>query len=407
MASRNEKVSDACVSKHSGSGLCLGRRRCRLSIHPISDGERDGVVVAAMLGGDESAARELFQRYHQRLVRRMAYWTRDPARADDLAQDAWLKAVAALERFDEEAPFWPWLRCIGDNVARSDLRSRFLRSGEERVIYVDNDVLAQSAAQDADEARIDDGAAIATALGAISSRQRDAFLAVASAGAPMAVAAIDFGVSENAFRQLYHRARQSLRQHLEGVLGTAPVVWWHRVRWSVREALTPGSATTLAQATATVVGLVAVVGLAPVMTDGQGNASTIGGAGGMTVEAFVATQPAEGESVHDSKRQRSRLLAVSVATRPAGTAGPWKPTKGRVVPPVVEAPSVAVGGAPVRGDQSAPADPDFHYGVRVEAPGAPRQQVGYKSKDSRVEWVDEAACEAASSSPVTYCERER
>jgi len=67
---------------------------------------------------------------HQEAVFRLAYLLlRDPADADDVAQEAFVRAFLSLARFDETRPFRPWLLQITRNLARNRRRSlgRYLR----------------------------------------------------------------------------------------------------------------------------------------------------------------------------------------------------------------------------------------------------------------------------------------
>ena len=55
---------------------------------------------------------------HWRRAHRAAYLVvRDEAAAEDIAQDAFLAAIAALDRFDRRRPFAPWLHRIVVNRA--------------------------------------------------------------------------------------------------------------------------------------------------------------------------------------------------------------------------------------------------------------------------------------------------
>lgn len=79
------------------------------------------LVVLARRGSAEAAG-ALFDRYWT-LAWRAAYAiTADRALADDAAQEAFVKAFAALDRFDETQPFPPWLRRITINAAVDSLR---------------------------------------------------------------------------------------------------------------------------------------------------------------------------------------------------------------------------------------------------------------------------------------------
>ena len=79
------------------------------------------LVVRARQGSREAAG-VLFDRYWT-LAWRTAYAvTADRGLADDAGQDAFVKAFAALDRFDENQPFAPWLKRITINAAVDSLR---------------------------------------------------------------------------------------------------------------------------------------------------------------------------------------------------------------------------------------------------------------------------------------------
>jgi RNA polymerase sigma-70 factor (ECF subfamily) len=73
--------------------------------------------------GDTHAYGELV-RAHQGIAFRTAFLiTRDPADAEEAAQDGFVKAYRALGRFRRGAPFRPWLLQIVANEARNRRRS--------------------------------------------------------------------------------------------------------------------------------------------------------------------------------------------------------------------------------------------------------------------------------------------
>lgn len=82
----------------------------------------DTELVVLARRGSKEAAGALFDRYWV-LAWRAAYAiTADRALADDAAQEAFVKAFAALGRFDETQPFPPWLKRIAINAAVDSLR---------------------------------------------------------------------------------------------------------------------------------------------------------------------------------------------------------------------------------------------------------------------------------------------
>src|SRR5437870_13753302 len=91
-------------------------------------------LVRGAQRGSVSDLEALFRR-HWRPAYRAAYLVvHDAAAAEDIAQEAFLAAVRALDRFDRRRPFGPWLHRIVVNRAIDWARRRELRRrSEERV----------------------------------------------------------------------------------------------------------------------------------------------------------------------------------------------------------------------------------------------------------------------------------
>jgi len=71
-----------------------------------------------MFGGDEKAARDLLERYHRPLYGTLLRLTRNPADAEELFQETFLRAFRAGAGFDPSRRFKPWLFAIAVNLAR-------------------------------------------------------------------------------------------------------------------------------------------------------------------------------------------------------------------------------------------------------------------------------------------------
>ncbi|MCM8747625.1 sigma-70 family RNA polymerase sigma factor [Thermomicrobiaceae bacterium CFH 74404] len=79
--------------------------------------DRDLVLKARQ--GDVDAYAELVRRYSEIAFRTAYLITRDAPEAEDAAQEAFVKAYYALDRFRTGAPFRPWLLRIVANEARN------------------------------------------------------------------------------------------------------------------------------------------------------------------------------------------------------------------------------------------------------------------------------------------------
>jgi RNA polymerase sigma-70 factor, ECF subfamily len=87
-------------------------------------GERsDAALLELVATGDERAAAEFVARFQRRVFGLATTIVVDRAAAEDVAQEAFLKALDGLERFDGRRPFGAWLHRIAVNRAIDELRS--------------------------------------------------------------------------------------------------------------------------------------------------------------------------------------------------------------------------------------------------------------------------------------------
>jgi RNA polymerase sigma-70 factor, ECF subfamily len=93
----------------------------------VARAQSDRALVRDAQRGDVRALERLF-RAHWDMAQRAAYLVvHDAAAAEDIAQEAFLAAVRALDRFDRRRPFAPWLHRIVVNRAIDHARARALR----------------------------------------------------------------------------------------------------------------------------------------------------------------------------------------------------------------------------------------------------------------------------------------
>lgn len=94
------------------------------------------VLVRAAKAGDLSAFEQLVKRYDRNVFRIAQHITQNREDAEDVVQDAFLKAFENLEQFQEQSKFYTWLVRIAVNEALMKLRRR--RTG--RTVSLDEDI---------------------------------------------------------------------------------------------------------------------------------------------------------------------------------------------------------------------------------------------------------------------------
>jgi RNA polymerase sigma-70 factor (ECF subfamily) len=87
----------------------------------------DAALVRAAQQGSAEAVDELFRRHWPSAHRAAWLVVHDAAAAEDIAQEAFLSALRALDRFDRRRPLGPWLHRIVINRAIDWSRARALR----------------------------------------------------------------------------------------------------------------------------------------------------------------------------------------------------------------------------------------------------------------------------------------
>lgn len=88
------------------------------------DRQQDEAAVARALKGDDSAFAELLGRYRDRIFTFLLRLAGDARDAEDLAQEAFLRAFTKLESYDRSRPFISWLFRIAHNLAVDFLRAK-------------------------------------------------------------------------------------------------------------------------------------------------------------------------------------------------------------------------------------------------------------------------------------------
>jgi len=86
--------------------------------------ENEGVLVRRAQAGDHEAFTTLVRQYERHIYRLALNITKDPADAEDVLQEAFLKAYTNLKSFRGDSRFYTWLVRIAVNEALMKLRKR-------------------------------------------------------------------------------------------------------------------------------------------------------------------------------------------------------------------------------------------------------------------------------------------
>ena len=88
----------------------------------------DAEVVRDVLAGSERAFRELVRRYERPVLALMTRMIGDPSRAEELAQDTFVRAFQRLDTYDAGRKFSSWLLAVAHHLAVDELRRRQVRT---------------------------------------------------------------------------------------------------------------------------------------------------------------------------------------------------------------------------------------------------------------------------------------
>ncbi len=109
------------------------------TIQPIAETNEqhpDVGLVERVRGGDVSAYDELVRKYERQVFRIAQHITQNREDAQDVVQDAFLKAFEKLDQFQGNSKFYTWLVRIAVNESLMRLRRR--RTG--KMVSIDEDV---------------------------------------------------------------------------------------------------------------------------------------------------------------------------------------------------------------------------------------------------------------------------
>jgi RNA polymerase sigma-70 factor, ECF subfamily len=184
----------------------------------------DQDLVQLARSGSEKAYRELLDRYQRPVFSLVYRMVRDRERAEDLAQETFVKVFNHLESYNPKYKFSSWIFKIANNLAIDALRrkepemvsldgSRYATTTEE----VESTRITVASEDENPEQLLEAkelGEAIELAIGKLRAEYRTAILLRHVEGRPYEEIAEIMDVPLGTVKTFIHRARSELREHL-------------------------------------------------------------------------------------------------------------------------------------------------------------------------------------------------
>ena len=179
--------------------------------------DADGEVAARAAAGDGPAFRALVDSWRGRVLGFTSRMARDPALAEDLAQEVFLHLYRVLRKYDPARPFAPWMRRVMANVVLNRLRSRPPAAGSLDAFDGPGDPRSPDPAVEAE--RTEEASALRRLLEELPAGWRAVLALRYSEGLSVLEVAAALDLPENTVKTRLFRARAALRAALRPAAG--------------------------------------------------------------------------------------------------------------------------------------------------------------------------------------------
>ncbi|MEY4245561.1 MAG: hypothetical protein RLZZ245_3146 [Verrucomicrobiota bacterium] len=189
---------------------------------PVANGTIDFVLMERIGAGDHAAFSELVERYQHVVVGTVAKMLGNPAEAEDIAQQVFLRIWRNAKRYRPDAKFTTYLFTIARNLVFNESRRRSRKkevSADEREENSHYSLEASPDRQpDAELLQAELQAAVDAAIAALPETQRMAVVLRRYEQMSYEEIAAVLELSVSAVKSLLFRARTTLRESLSGYL---------------------------------------------------------------------------------------------------------------------------------------------------------------------------------------------
>ncbi len=196
-----------------------------MSIKANADAMPDEEVVKQVLAGEIALFEILMRRYNQRLYRVARSILRDESEAEDVIQEAYVRAYTHLNQFAGDAKFSTWLTKIAvhESFARLRRRGRFVEIDSAQEAEGNSMGLLTSKTRDPEQEVLarELSAVLEAAVDTLPEAYRSVFMLRGVEEMSTAETAECLDISEEAVKTRLHRARALLRKELYARIGIA------------------------------------------------------------------------------------------------------------------------------------------------------------------------------------------
>lgn len=179
----------------------------------MSASDRD--VVRDIRRGDREAFGHLVREYQGRLFGLVLMMVRQPAGAEEVTQDAFVRAYTYIGDYDEHRPFYPWLATIAVRLAQNWLRRHGRTTRREGAPLESAQEPGATATALTTLIANEGSRRLWRAVAALSSGERTAVMLYYRDDMAVRDIARALGVTTGTIKTLLFRARRHLRGRLE------------------------------------------------------------------------------------------------------------------------------------------------------------------------------------------------